>query len=271
MKKLLTVLIIFMTFSLSANDETKNYRMITDIMSYLRIDQWIDYVKRIKTDDEIPNYYNYPPVTKATKFYFNKFDILGYETGLHEQIVKHISDSDLEECHKVLKNPFVSKILNLLFFKSINNLRFSRLVLLAKDEEVKEQRLPLIKSIYNLLMFSPMAEHMLKTIHSNEIQAENINKVLHKDNEHFSGNIKAKLARTKWESVQKVFYLKIDQALRVISANELRQFINMIKGKGTQKFLGLYNTYDYFFMYNYSKMLHDKEGKNIKRGLKSKK
>lgn len=262
---------ILMTFSLSADDATKFYRMTTDVMSYLRVDQWIDYVKRIKTDDDIPGYYNYPPTTKAIRYYFKRFDIIGYETGLQQQFVKNISEVELTECYKVLKSPFVSKILNILFFKTMEETNFSRVVLLARDVKIEQKRKPLIKSIYNLLMYSSMTDHMLKTIHANEQEAQEISKVLQKDNKVIATDAKGNVNKTKRASVEHVFYVKIDKALKEISVNELRQFVNLIKGKSTQKVLGLYNTYDYFFMYKYNLMLYKKNEQDIKRGLKVKK
>ena len=262
---------ILMTFSISADDATKFYRMTTDVMSYLRVDQWIDYVKRIKTDDEVPGFYNYPPTTKAIRYYFKRFDIIGYETGLQQQFIKNITEAELTESFKVLKNPFVSKVLNILFFKTMEDSNFSRLVLLAKDEVIEDERKPLIKSIYNLLMYSSMADHMLITIHANEQEAQEISKVLQKDNKSIATDASGKVVRTKRESVEKVFYVKIDKALAKISVNELRQFVNLIKGDSTQKVLGLYNTYDYYFMYKYNRILYMKDEQDTKRGLKPKK
>lgn len=259
------------TLSLWANDATKFYRITNDVMEYLRVDQWIDYVKRIKTDEEIPTYYNYPTPSKAVRYYFKKFDIIGYENGLQQQFRKNISEAEMLSCHKVLQNPFVSKILNLLFFKTMDNTNFSRQVILAKDIKISDERKPLIKSIYNLLMYSVMADHMLKTIHATENEKEEIRKVLDQDNKSIKTNAKGEVIRTKKESVEHVFYTKINTALKNIKPNELRQFVTFIKGKSTQKVLGLYNTYDYFFMYKYNRMLYLKDEQDIKRGLKRKK
>lgn len=271
MKKLLSALLILLSLSISAKDETKFYKLSVDVLSYLRVDQWISYVKRIKTDDEIPSFYNYPPTTKAVRYYFKKFDILGYETGLQKQFANKISMEEILGCHKVLQNPFVTKVLNILFFKTQEESNFTRLVILAKDEEISEERKPLIISIYNLLMYASMADHMLETIHANEKQSEELNKILSKDNKVITTNNDGTVDRTKKEDVEHVFHVRIDKLLKDISANELRQFITLIKGKNTQKVLGIYNTYDYFFMHKYNRMLYKKEEQDIKRGLKFKK
>lgn len=270
MNKILTFFFLFLCLGASAVDETQLYRLTEDIFGYLRIDQWIDYVKRIKTDEEIPNYYNYPPLDKETSYYFKKFDILGYEEGLKKEITKNVKAAEIQKAHEILKNPFVSKILNLLFFKQKEEGNFSKQVILAKDVKIAKERLPLIESIYNLLSYQVMADHMFKTIRMGEKKAKEVQSVLDKDNENLLVS-KSGVYMTKMDEVKHVFYVKIDTALKKVAVNELRQFVSFIKDKSTQKLLGIYNVYDYFFIYKYNKLINQRKSQVIQKGgLKSK-
>jgi hypothetical protein len=269
MKKILASILIVFSISSYSLDETQVYRLTNDIFGYLHIDQWIDYVKRIKTDEEIPNFYNYPPVSKETKYYFKKFDILGYEEGLRKHIAKNLTASEIQSAHDVLKNPFIAKVLKSLFLKKKEEGNFQKQVLLARDIEVSNERRPLVKSIYNLASYSPMADHMLKTIHASEKEQREIQKVLQKDNQNIS-MAQTSIASTKRTEVEHVFHVKIDKALQNYKINELRQFIALINKDSVQKFLSVYNTYDYFFMHKFDQMLYKKNMIDEKRGLKVK-
>lgn len=269
MKKFFSIISLLIALSVNAADEVEFYRMTNDIFGYLRIDQWIDYVKRIKTDDDIPSYYNFDMPDDKTNSYYKKFDIIGYESGLKKQIVKNISHTELTIAHGKLKNPFTAKILNILLNKEKTSLNFARRVLLAKDEKIATDRVNLIESIYNLLAYKSMADHMLKSIHAEEKQAEEISKLLQKDNENITVQKAGKYQRTKMKDVKKVFLVQINKALKSVSINEIRQFINMLKDESIQKIVGLYNTYDYFFIHKFNKMLYMREENDIKRGLKS--
>lgn len=269
MRQLIGIIVLCISFNSFSLDETQRYRMTNDIFGYLHIDQWIDYVKRIKTDEDIPNYYNYPPVSKETKYYYKKFDILGYEEGLRAQITKNVSGADLQAAHKVLKNPFVSKVLKALFLKSKQEVNFERQVLIARDEKVSAVRKPLIQSVYNLVSYKAMSDHMFKTIQANEKEQKEIEKVLQKDNENIIMS-KNNDVSTKRSEVEHVFHIKIDTALEKFTENELRQFVGMIKKESVQRFLSVYNTYDYFFVYKYDQMLYRKQKVDMKKGLKFK-
>lgn len=268
MKYFFILLLSTCSLALNAKDELKYYRYTSDIMGYLKIDQWIDYVKRIKTDDQIPKYYGYPALDDKTKSYFKKFDIIGYESGLKKQLVKNISLEELTNAHQKLKNPFTSKMINILLNKKKNSLNFQRRVVLAKDIKISDERKPLVESVYNLLSYNALADHMFKTIAAQEKLDGKLNKVLQADNKDAPNEQNKNGMNTKMPEVKHVFLAQIHMALEKTGLNEIRQFVQMLKDKNVQKVVSLYNNYDYFYLYKYDRMIYLQQEQDIKKGIK---
>ena len=248
----------------------KDFAQLTkDIYGYLRLDQWIDYVKRIKTEEDIPTFYQFESPTDQIKSYYRQFDILGYDAGLKEQMMKQFSLAELKDAHKTLQNPFVTKILNLLFSKNIKGIEFPQRVILAKDYKVDEKRLPLVKSVYNLLLYQTIVDQMIKVIQKEEKNSVEADKIIQQDNENTKTKLDSTRAKIVQDDVEHVFLTQIDQSLQNIAVNELRQFVNILKNKSTAKLVSLYNNYDYFFFYKFNIMLKMKNDQAIKSGLKA--
>jgi hypothetical protein len=284
-------LVLFLSLCLcgsTLSDETQKYRLMNDIFGYLGIDQWVDYIKRIKTDDNIPTYYKYPPITEGQKAYFKKFDIIAFERGLKEQIFKNLDQSEMQKVHSILKNPFVAKtasqILMMPYTKEKDG-NIQKLLILSADRKITEERLPLIKSIYNLMLYKSISDHIYKQVQEIEQKEAQIQAILSQstskpeqgnegENENDNANeddeqveVRPVVNKTTISDVEFVHLVQIDTLLEKVTLNELRQYVRLINDVGVQKFLGLINNYNYFYFYKFDQQLNLKRELEIKKGL----
>lgn len=260
--RLLILLALFFTQSLWAT-ETSKYILTQKAFDFLKVSEWIEYLKKVKGEEPIPPYFIFKEPPEKYLQYLNSYDLPSFEQGLNKKIAKLITEDELIKAMKVIKNPYFSKFFNDLHLFTAN---FNNINSLNSEDRSEINRFKLIESIYNLMS--------LKTIMQNEYKKYN---TLVKNQKRLAELLENPDVETNSQQYQELtedqfknaFLVKLNNLLFKYKDSEIREIIRITKDeKELLKFISIVGTYSYFYMDKTKTLVDAKEKKKSSLGLK---
>ena len=257
--KYILFLSVFLCVNLYA-DETSKYLKINKTLFYLENSQWIDYIKRIKNDEEIPNYFSLKEPTPYEKKVLIRFNLASYEKGLRGKLDQVLSEVEIDEANKMLSNPFVAKII-----KKINYNYIKEIPLEKRAGKIHPKLRPLIISIYNILGHDSLVKLEHSAFMKKYQQREKARAILQKTNDILRDNPNHKYSLNRF---REYYFLDLYERMRLLTIPELREFLRIVKKekaflKLNQVLLG----FSYGFIFNIREDISSEKTRKEQLGL----
>jgi hypothetical protein len=231
------------SFGTSDNDEVTKIVKINQLLELFEVDEWIDYVKRVKNDELIPAYFSYKEPSEFKRKTLVKYDLSSYSTGINKQFNKHLSSNELRNSIKLFKNPFLIKTL-----KKLDNISFdyNQILSHSKGNSLSDSRTNLIKSIYNLTSMQVIVDYEFKKYQLLVNQIAKNKEILKNDKKTQNANMN--LVELDPKRFMGLVIISINNELVKYKDVELAEFIRVLKvNKDAQKSIQVYRTYNYLF------------------------
>lgn len=244
---LLTIIFIFaivhMPVASTSANETKKIVYINKVLDLFEVDEWIDYVRRVKNDEIIPSYYNFQEPNALEKKRLIAYDLAGFENGVNKQFNKLMTNSELMGSVDTLENPFIIKVLKR--FDHIE-LDIQKVMEATASFAISERRKNLIESIYNLTSMQAIVDYEYKKY---TLMVERFNKTreILKTNKKLIGN-QAQIELLEENRFKEYMILSLATQLKKFKEVELAEFIRVLsKSKDAQKAIQIYKTFSYMY------------------------
>lgn len=237
------LLSLFLFSSISLGNETSKYIQTQHSINYLKLDEWIDFVKRIKNDEPIPPYFVYKNLDETNKLILLRYNLANFEEGLKKQLNNTFTELEISEANQILRNPFIIKLNTDIEF---NYAGFSEINKFQPDKNLEGNRLTLLKSIANILGIKTIFNHEFNKYDLKLKERIKLEKILETSD---SINNLEPFYKLSKKDFMLSGYHNLNFYLKRYKNGELREFIRILNGKKSiQKLLQAVNLYNYFYM-----------------------
>ncbi len=257
--KYILFLSVFLCVNLYA-DETSKYLKINKTLFYLENSQWVDYIRRIKNDEEIPNYFSLKEPTPYERDVLLRFNLPSFEKGLRGKVDEVLSENEVSKANKLLSNPFVSKIV-----KQINYNYIKEVPLEKRAGKIHPKLRPLIISIYNILGHDSLVKLEHSAFMERYEEKEKARAILQKTNDILRSNPNQKYSLNQF---REFYFIDLYERMRLLTIPELREFLRIVKTE--KEFLKLNQVllgFSYGFIFNIREEISKEKARKDQLGL----
>jgi hypothetical protein len=229
--------------STEQNEEVTKIVKINQLLELFEVDEWIDYVKRVKNDELIPAYFSYSEPSTFERNILIKYDLTGYASGIIKQFNKHLTTNELRASIELFKRPFLIKTL-----KKLDNISFdySQIVSESKGNSLSDSRSNLIRSIYNLTSMQVIVDYEFKKYQLLVTHITKTKEILKNDKKTVAS--KDKVIELDPKRFMGLVIISINNELSKYKDVELAEFIRILKkSKDGQKSIQVYRTFNYLY------------------------
>ncbi len=239
--KIIILLSAFFIASLNAN-ETTRFKTVNEIIDLTQIDKWIDFVKVIKSDEDIPAYLNYKKPNDRHRQILLGLNLLSFEKGLRSNLAQFVTIQELESALKLYHNPFVVKTIT-----SVDFFEIYPVVLADVKKQMHPKLKPLIISLYNILGHEPILIEEYKSYKTTYLDRKKAAAILQDSNE-----VAQKVdneALISVEQYRELYFEFLYSRVKNLSIPELREFIRVTRdNKSFLKVNQVLTSYSYGFI-----------------------
>jgi len=259
----LLILLAFFYSQVLMADETSKYVLSQKAFDFIKITQWIDYIKRVKSDEPIPPFYIFKVPTSHFKKILDSYDLPTFEQGLNKKLANLITETELQNAMKTISNPYFTKFYNDLHLFSAS---YDDINALNSESKSELNRYKLIESIYNLMSLKVVMQNEYNKYKVKIDEQKRIIELL--ENPDIESN-REQLTEISEEEFKNAFLVKLNSILSNYKDGELREIIRITKNeKDLLKFVSIIGTYSYFYMDKTKELVMSKDKKKSSLGLK---
>jgi len=218
---IIILLSAFFIASVSAN-ETTRFTSTNELIELTHIDNWMDFVKVLKSDEDIPAYMSYKAPTDRVKRVLLGLNLLDYEKGLRANLSEFISETELNSALKLYRNPFITKTVN-----AVNYFEIAPVDFMSIKKNMHPKLRPLIISFYNILGHQPILIEEYTKYKTALIQKKKAISILQSSNDIVQEFDSKKMMSI--EEYREVYFEYLYNRVKNLSIPELREFIRMTR------------------------------------------
>jgi hypothetical protein len=223
--RIIILLSAFFIASVSAN-ETTRFIATGELIELTHIDNWMDLVRVINSDEEIPAYMNYKEPTIREKKVLLGINLLEYEKGLRRNLGEFITESELNSALKLYRNPFIAKTVN-----AVNYFEIAPIDLMITKKNMHPKLRPLIISLYNILGHQSILVEEYKKYKTSFIQKKKALSILQSTNDIVQNAKDQKIFSA--EEYREIYFEFLYNRVKSLSIPELREFIRMTRSNNS--------------------------------------
>lgn len=239
--KLILLCLLFSTSVYSKEASKTVY--INNLLELLEVDEWVSYVKRVKSDEVIPAYFVFKEPSEQRRKELINYDISNYEKGLVKQFNDLLKSSEIQQSIRVFENPFVIKTL-----RSINLLNWNYTSIINTSPiDYKGSREGLLKSVFNITSLQIITDYEYAKYEAQLERYNNNREILQIQNSTKVDKNNMKLINK--EQFKSLALVRLNESLLNYKNVEIAEFIRLLKNnKSAQKSIQVFKTYNYLFM-----------------------
>lgn len=246
---MIKVICLFFLFSFSNYAISGDEKLLefNKTLSFLNLNEWIEFVSRIKSDREIPAHFQFKKPSSFEMKVLRYYNLSNYKINLSKEGLRYLSLKEMKEANTILKNPFVVKVI-----KAIDYNYIQQKELYENSGTMHERLRPLVISIYNIMGHDAIVKIEHEKFISDFARKMKVRKILKN-----SGRIN--LNQKKWtkyslNQFREFYFLDLYKRIRILSIPELREFLRLVKNK--KSFLKV-NQVLLAFNYSFIKSIRD--------------